>query len=139
LKFKRQAAIGRFVADFLCAEHHLIVELDGGQHGLDANIARDTDRTAQLEAMGYTVVRFWNIDVLQNIGGVLDTILDQLDRLEPAQRECLEPPHPVPLPSGARGPTDSAQSTRETSTQTVTRGSPPAEASFLAPEGRGTE
>ena len=65
LKFKRQAPIGRFVVDFVCPEHHLIVELDGGGHTYDAPIVRDADRTAQLEAMGYVVMRFWNRDVLK--------------------------------------------------------------------------
>ena len=94
LKFKRQAPIGRFVVDFVCPEHHLIVELDGGGHTYDATIVRDADRTAQLEAMGYVVMRFWNRDVLKNTDMVLNLVLDQLNR--------LEPPHPNPLPSGER-------------------------------------
>jgi very-short-patch-repair endonuclease len=95
LKFKRQAPIGRFIVDFVCPEHRLIIELDGAQHGYASAIARDADRTAQLEAMGYVVLRFWNRDVLKNTDGVLTMILDQLHR--------LEPPHPDPLPSGERG------------------------------------
>jgi very-short-patch-repair endonuclease len=50
LKFKRQVPIDRFVADFVCKEERLIIELDGGQH--DENRARDANRTEALEAMG---------------------------------------------------------------------------------------
>ena len=70
LKFRRQATVGHYVADFLCAEKRLIVELDGGQHSPEADAAR----TAQLEALGYRVVQFWNHDVLQNTEGVLQTM-----------------------------------------------------------------
>jgi very-short-patch-repair endonuclease len=71
LKFRRQATIGYHVVDFLCAEKRLVVELDGGQHTLE----RDAGRTAQLEALGYRVIRFWNNDALGNTDGVLETIL----------------------------------------------------------------
>jgi very-short-patch-repair endonuclease len=97
LKFKRQVPIGRFVVDFACPEHHLIVEIDGSQHGAADRAAHDDDRSAQLQAMGYVVLRFWNSEVLTKIEGVAAAILDQLHRLGP------KPPHPVPLPSGERG------------------------------------
>ena len=71
LKFRRQATIGYHVVDFLCAEKRLVVELDGGQHTPE----RDAARTAQLEALGYRVIRFWNNDALGNTDGVLETIL----------------------------------------------------------------
>ncbi|MCW5751814.1 MAG: endonuclease domain-containing protein [Alphaproteobacteria bacterium] len=75
-KFRRQVVIGRFIADFLCPAHRLVVELDGGQHGEGA--ARDAARTAWLEARGYRVLRFWNNDVLENMEGVLVRILAAL-------------------------------------------------------------
>jgi lysyl-tRNA synthetase class 2 len=91
LKFKRQVPIDRFVVDFLCAKHRLIVELDGGQHA-----TRDeSNRTKILETMGYLVVRFWNHDVLENTDGVLEEILNVINR-------APEPPHPGPLPAGER-------------------------------------
>jgi very-short-patch-repair endonuclease len=82
-KFKRQVPIDRFVADFLCADGKVIVEVDGGQHDKDKE--RDAGRTAALEAMGYFVLRFWNNDVVRNTDGVLETILSTLDltRSEP--------------------------------------------------------
>ena len=76
-KFRRQATIGRYVVDFLCIEAKLIVELDGGQHDVDADAAR----TAFLEAAGYHVLRFWNVDVVENFDGVMEAIrLVLLDR-----------------------------------------------------------
>jgi very-short-patch-repair endonuclease len=71
-KFNRQVQIGRYIADFLCRERKLIVELDGGQH-LDS--LRDKIRDEFLEQKGYRVARFWNNDVFANRDGVLETIL----------------------------------------------------------------
>ena len=73
-KFRRQATIGLFIVDFLCAESRLIVELDGGQHSEQA----DARRTAFLEKQGYRVIRFWNVDVIESFEGVLDMILAAL-------------------------------------------------------------
>ena len=77
LKFRRQATIGYHVVDFLCAEKRLVVELDGGQHTPE----RDAARTAQLEALGYRVIRFWNNDALGNTDGVLETILREAEAM----------------------------------------------------------
>lgn len=71
-KFKRQVPIGRYIADFLCFECKLIIELDGSQH-LE-QIEYDEARTCWLEAQGYRVVRYWNIDVLLNIEPVMEAI-----------------------------------------------------------------
>jgi very-short-patch-repair endonuclease len=71
-KFRFQSPVAGFVADFLCVEARLIVELDGGQHG--ERIEQDAERTRALEAAGYTVMRFWNNDVLANTEGVLEMI-----------------------------------------------------------------
>ena len=61
LKFRRQAPIGAYIADFACLEAGLIVECDGGQHGG----ARDQVRDAFLSAQGFRVVRLWNTEVLE--------------------------------------------------------------------------
>ena len=71
LKFRRQAPIGRAIADFVCYEHKLIVEVDGGQ---DSENRRDVVRDAELSRRGFRVLRFWNIDVMRNTEGVLATI-----------------------------------------------------------------
>jgi very-short-patch-repair endonuclease len=72
-KFRRQVPIGEFVADFACLSQRLIIEADGGQH--DAEREKDAARTAWLNARGYRVIRFWNNDVLDNLEGVVQTIL----------------------------------------------------------------
>jgi very-short-patch-repair endonuclease len=71
-KFRRQMPIGRFIADFACVSAKLVIELDGDQHAL--TIERDAERTAVLETAGYLVIRFWNIDIMNNLDGVLDDI-----------------------------------------------------------------
>jgi very-short-patch-repair endonuclease len=88
-KFKRQWTIGPYVIDFCCIEGRLIVEIDGGQHGVE----RDAARTAWLEREGYRVVRYWNHEVLGNLEGVLTDLLLRLD----------SHPHPGPLPRVGEG------------------------------------
>lgn len=68
-KFRRQVPIFRFVADFVCIEAKLIIELDGGQHAEQA--AYDEARTLALEQAGFQVLRFWNHQVIQGMEGVL--------------------------------------------------------------------
>ena len=72
LKFKRQKPLGRYIADFVCIEHRLIIEIDGGQHAEQA--AYDQHRDAWLRSQGYTVLRFWNNEVMQQLEGVLEQI-----------------------------------------------------------------
>jgi very-short-patch-repair endonuclease len=72
LKFRRQVPRGPFIADFLCDEAMLIVELDGSQH--DEQRFKDARRTAYLESLGYVVFRVRNYDLLQNTDRVLDHI-----------------------------------------------------------------
>jgi very-short-patch-repair endonuclease len=76
-RFRRQVPVAGYIADFLCIELKLIIELDGGQHLERA--ASDVVRTRKLEAEGYRVLRYWNDDVLLRIPDVLEDILRQLD------------------------------------------------------------
>ena len=78
VKFRRQHPIGNFVVDFISLEAKLVVEIDGGQHDEDANRLADAERTRYLAERGYTVVRFWNNDVLRDIDAVLTRIADFL-------------------------------------------------------------
>ncbi len=73
-KFRRQHAVPPYIADFCCVEKMLIIELDGSQHTIEGDAAR----TRFLETRGWKVVRFWDTDVLLNIEGVLDAILNIL-------------------------------------------------------------
>lgn len=75
-KFVRQETIGPYIADFVCRDRKLIVELDGGQHSENNG---DRIRDAFLAAEGYKVLRFWNIDVMTNRDGVLAVILAALE------------------------------------------------------------
>jgi len=71
-KFRRQVPIDRFFADFACPERRLVVELDGSQHADEVDY--DAARTELLEASGWTVLRFWNRQVLENPEGVAAAI-----------------------------------------------------------------
>jgi very-short-patch-repair endonuclease len=71
INFVRQEPIGPYVVDFVCRERRLVVEVDGGQHATDT---RDVVRDQWLTDHRYRVLRFWNIDVLRNMDGVLETI-----------------------------------------------------------------
>jgi very-short-patch-repair endonuclease len=72
LKFRRQHPLGPFIADFYCAAHRLVVEIDGDIHDLQPE--RDAARTEQFEKYGYRVIRFRNEQVLNDIESVLAAI-----------------------------------------------------------------
>ena len=77
-KFRRQVGVGHYIVDFLCLDKRLVIELDGGQH--DENRAKDEQRSRYIESQGFRVIRFWNNEVLQNMSGVLETVLAHLGR-----------------------------------------------------------
>ena len=72
LKFRRQRPEGSYIADFVCPEAELVVEVDGAQH--EGSIA-DRHRTQDLMRMGFDVVRFSNEEVRRDIDAVCDRIL----------------------------------------------------------------
>jgi len=86
-KFRRQVVIEPYIVDFLCYEAMLIIEADGGQHTEQKRY--DARRSAQLEAMGYRVIRFWNHEILTETQAVLEQIRRAL---------LKEPPSPQPSP-----------------------------------------
>jgi very-short-patch-repair endonuclease len=75
-KFRRQFPIGNFIVDFCCRERKLVVEVDGGQHDLDQ--PKDQWRESLLAERGYSVLRFWNDEVLNATEGVLERIRETL-------------------------------------------------------------
>ncbi len=75
LGFRRQLPIAGYIVDFACPTEKLIVEVDGSQHGNDRDQTYDQIRTRRLEADGWTVLRFWNDDVLRDIDNVCTHIL----------------------------------------------------------------
>jgi very-short-patch-repair endonuclease len=90
-KFRRQQPLGDYIVDFICFEQKLIIELDGGQHA-DAQ-DYDRQRDAWLSAQGYSVLRFWNNEVQENLDGALEHILIS----------CGRAPSPQPLPHEGGG------------------------------------
>ena len=82
-KFRRQVPIGRYIADFVCHEARLVVEIDGGQH--DHSSPQEAERSGFLQDEGYRILRFWNNEVLANLDGVPETIADELPRITPTQ------------------------------------------------------
>ncbi|MDW8141457.1 MAG: endonuclease domain-containing protein [Candidatus Bipolaricaulota bacterium] len=72
LKFRRQHPIGEFIVDFYCAEHKLIIELDGAIH--EQQRERDQERTEILQRQGYRVLRIKNAEIEQDLEGVLQRI-----------------------------------------------------------------
>lgn len=79
-KFRRQQPMGNYIVDFMCVTPKLIVEADGGQHTERA--AYDHARTAYFNSLGFTVLRFWNHEILQQTNDVLAEILRVLQKLE---------------------------------------------------------
>ncbi|MDF2813580.1 MAG: hypothetical protein K0S56_4611 [Microvirga sp.] len=92
--FRRQVAIGPYVADFLCHNARIVVEVDGAQHGVDAAVAYDERRSSYLAGQGFRILRFSNRDVMLEIDVVLDTIHAALVRTTPT-------PDPSPQGGGA--------------------------------------
>jgi len=82
-KFRRQHEIGTYIVDFVCIDRKLIFELDGGQHLEQPDY--DLGRTKFLEQKGYRVVRFWNNEVLSELGLVLEEITRKLEDLPSPQ------------------------------------------------------
>jgi very-short-patch-repair endonuclease len=76
-KFRRQVPVGPFFADFVCFDARLVIEVDGGQH---ADSMSDKRRDRWLSENDFLVLRFWNNDVLNNLEGVLTSLLDALRR-----------------------------------------------------------
>ena len=74
LRFQRQKAIGKYIADFYCAKARLVVELDGRGHEMSKQIEHDEHRTQYLESVGLQVLRFRNKDIDTNFAGVCSYI-----------------------------------------------------------------
>jgi len=83
-KFRRQMPIGPYIADFVCLEARLILELDGGQHMEQKQY--DMARTQWLQSQGFEVLRFWNHEVLED----WETVEEEIYRRLEARRALLE-------------------------------------------------
>jgi len=88
LKFKRQKPIGPYIVDFVCMEYRLLIEADGGQHGGEEGARRDE----WFQRQGFTVLRFWNNEIL----GQTETVLERI-------RQVVSALSPSPSPASGRG------------------------------------
>lgn len=79
LRFRRQHPVGHFIVDFYCAEAKLAVEVDGSVHDQPGHDEYDEDRQAFLQALGLTVLRFTNAQVIRQTDAVVDVIAEALD------------------------------------------------------------
>jgi very-short-patch-repair endonuclease len=77
-KFRRQHALGTYIADFICLKARLVIEVDGDTHGTDEAEELDAKRTEVIESLGYRVIRFWNHEVLAETDDVADAIFNAL-------------------------------------------------------------
>ena len=84
-KFRRQQPIGAYIADFVCFEKKLIVELDGSQHNNGKTIEYDRIRDSFFTNSGFRVIRFWNNDVDKNLEGVIEKIKTELKTCPPLE------------------------------------------------------
>jgi very-short-patch-repair endonuclease len=100
-RFRQQTPIDRFVVDFVCLGKRLIVELDGATHGTTEERRKDAERERYLVSQGFRVMRFWNDDVLNNLDGVMDSIVHELNT-----------PTPTP-PCKGEGPSTGKQRVKE--------------------------
>ena len=73
-KFRRQHPIDRYIVDFVSLDGRLVVEVDGVTHAQAEELSRDAQRTRVIKSLGFLVVRVTNVDVYENLEGVLEMI-----------------------------------------------------------------
>ena len=81
-QFRRQRPVLKYIADFLCKELMLIVEVDGITHDTEETVAKDRQRESDLRKEGFKIVRFTDEEVLTNINGVADQLAITVEELE---------------------------------------------------------
>jgi very-short-patch-repair endonuclease len=99
IRFRRQHPYGNYILDFVSLEIKLVIEIDGGQHG--KQVEYDALRTNELQSAGFQVLRFWNIEVLQDIESVKEkiwiTVQERLPLKQSKQKNRKQThPHPDP-------------------------------------------
>jgi very-short-patch-repair endonuclease len=76
--FRRQAPIGPYIVDFVSFKSRIVIEADGGQHGMPEGVRSDQSRDGFLRSQGFQILRFWNSDIDANLDGVMETIFRAL-------------------------------------------------------------
>ena len=82
VKFRRQFSIDRYIIDFYSPEYKLGIEADGGQHYSDEGKVEGKLRTDKLNEYGIQILRFSNLDILNNIEGVYEVLLNTVDKIK---------------------------------------------------------
>ena len=78
LKFRRQHGIGSYIVDFFCPERSLVIEIDGDVHAIEAQQTKDLERENYLRSLGLQVLRYTNDEVINNLDGVLEDLIQQI-------------------------------------------------------------
>lgn len=78
LKFRRQHGVGPYIVDFYCPEQALVIEIDGDSHADADQIVKDKQREKYLLALGLRVIRYINDDIVKNLDGVLEDLIEKL-------------------------------------------------------------
>jgi very-short-patch-repair endonuclease len=78
--FHRQKPLGKYIVDFYCSRLKLVVEIDGDSHAFQKDY--DEKRTKELKENGLEVVRYWNNEVMGNIDGVYEDLLNKIEQIE---------------------------------------------------------
>jgi very-short-patch-repair endonuclease len=107
-KFVRQSPVGPYVADFLCREHALVVEVDGATHSTPAELESDRTRTRYIEAQGFQILRLQNDEILNGMEEALTIIRSALVHV-PSPPPSLRDGSPS-SPASGRGHADSSSS-----------------------------
>jgi len=93
--FYRQKPIGEYIVDFFCPKAKLVIEVDGSQHFSDETIEYDKIRDEYMNGVGLKVLRFSNSDVMKNLDGVVESILENMEfsgEIIPCGKIPLNPP-----------------------------------------------
>lgn len=78
-QFYRQKIIGNYIVDFYCPKAGLVIEVDGAQHYSEEMLEADRQRDDYLRGNALTVMRFSNLEVRQNLDGVVERVLERLE------------------------------------------------------------
>ncbi len=97
-KFRRQHIIGTYIADFVCLDRQLVIEINGSIHQLPEKKSSDEIRTAWLEEKGFKVIRFTNDSVIKQTGKVLETLSNELNK-----RHSIKYSNNLSSPLGGQG------------------------------------
>ena len=80
-KFRRQVSLNNFIVDFCCLKLKLVIELDGSGHLHSIQRKKDNEKDNELSELGFSIIRFWNNEIDENLNGVLELIADKCRRL----------------------------------------------------------